>query len=200
MAGQRDLEADAERGAGQDAGDRLAALVALVHARAFDLSQDGVDGHDALEDAGGGIVTAIVAHLCDHVEIHAAGEAAGLAAGDDDALDRVVGERVVDQPVELVEALDAHHVHRFARRVPGDGGDALGVGGDGEMLRHVFASPYTRSMIVAAPMPDATQSVARPVPLPLRSSSSSSVPMMMAPVAPSGCPSAMAPPFTLTLE
>ncbi len=55
----------------------------------------------------------------------------------------------------------------------------------------------TRSMIVAAPMPLAMQSVARPVER-SRVQFVRRVPMMMAPVAPSGCPMAMEPPFTLT--
>ena len=44
----------------------------------------------------------------------------------------------------------------------------------------------TRSMMVAAPMPEAIQSVAIPTSLSERSSSSSSVPMIIAPVAPKG--------------
>lgn len=65
----------------------------------------------------------------------------------------------------------------------------------------VFAQDHqTRSMMVAAPMPDAMHSVARPTVLSWRSSSSSRVPMMIAPVAPSGWPSAMAPPLTFTLS
>src|SRR3974390_243131 len=58
----------------------------------------------------------------------------------------------------------------------------------------------TRSMIVAVPMPTPMQRVTSAVSLLLRSSSSSTVPMIMAPVAPSGWPMAMAPPFTLILS
>ena len=51
-------------------------------------------------------------------------------------------------------------------------------------------------MMVAMPMPAPTHSVARPVARLRRSSSSSSVPRIMAPVAPSGWPIAIAPPLT----
>ena len=54
-------------------------------------------------------------------------------------------------------------------------------------------------MIVAVPMPPPMQSVMSAVLLPVRSSSSSAVPRIMAPVAPSGWPIAIAPPLTLTL-
>src|SRR5688572_17719368 len=59
---------------------------------------------------------------------------------------------------------------------------------------------HTRSMIVAVPMPMPMQSVTSAVCLPLRSSSSSTVPKIIAPVAPSGCPIAIAPPLTLILS
>ena len=49
-------------------------------------------------------------------------------------------------------------------------------------LRHC----YTRSMMVAVPMPAPMQSVISAVDLPVRSNSSSAVPRIMAPVAPSG--------------
>ena len=57
----------------------------------------------------------------------------------------------------------------------------------------------TRSMIVAVPMPPPMHSVMSAAPLPVRSSSSSAVPRIIAPVAPSGWPMAIAPPLTLTL-
>src|SRR6185437_4188941 len=64
-------------------------------------------------------------------------------------------------------------------------------------LRH---GCHTRSMIVAVPMPTPMQSVISAVERLRRSSSSSAVPRIMAPVAPSGWPIAMAPPLTLTLS
>ena len=57
---------------------------------------------------------------------------------------------------------------------------------------------YTRSTIVAMPMPPPMHSVTRPVARSRRSSSSSTVPISIAPVAPSGWPSAIAPPLTFT--
>src|SRR5262245_32160819 len=58
--------------------------------------------------------------------------------------------------------------------------------------------PYTLSMMVAVPMPAPMHSVTSAVPRSRRSSSSITVPRIMAPVAPSGWPIAIAPPFTLT--
>src|ERR1019366_8265247 len=57
----------------------------------------------------------------------------------------------------------------------------------------------TRSMIVAVPMPMPMQSVISAVDRSRRSNSSSAVPRIIAPVAPSGWPIAMAPPLTLIL-
>src|SRR5580658_4180402 len=59
-------------------------------------------------------------------------------------------------------------------------------------------SRHTRSRMVAVPMPAPVHMVTRPTVRSRRSSSSRSVPMSMAPVAPMGWPRAMAPPFTLT--
>ena len=53
-------------------------------------------------------------------------------------------------------------------------------------------------MIVAVPMPAPTHSVTSAVASPRRSNSSSTVPRIIAPVAPSGCPIAIAPPFTFS--
>src|SRR5476649_1764009 len=63
-------------------------------------------------------------------------------------------------------------------------------------LRH----SQTRSMIVAVPMPAPMQSVTSPVERSRRSISSKSVPRIIAPVAPSGWPMAMAPPLTFTFD
>jgi hypothetical protein len=60
-----------------------------------------------------------------------------------------------------------------------------------------FIHAYTRSMTVAGPMPPPTHRLTSAVARLLRSSSSSTVPRIIAPVAPSGCPSAIAPPLTL---
>src|SRR5664279_4839636 len=62
------------------------------------------------------------------------------------------------------------------------------------------AISQTRSMIVAVPMPTPIQSVTSAVDRSRRSSSSSTVPRIMAPVAPSGWPMAMAPPLTFILS
>ena len=62
----------------------------------------------------------------------------------------------------------------------------------------IVLDPYTRSMIVAAPMPEPMHNVARPVSRSERSNSSNKVPRIIAPVAPSGWPIAIDPPFTFT--
>src|SRR5712671_2359807 len=66
-------------------------------------------------------------------------------------------------------------------------------------LRHLRSSgsPYTRSTMVAVPMPIPMHRVTSAVAALRRSISSIAVPRIMAPVAPSGWPSAMAPPLTL---
>ncbi len=63
------------------------------------------------------------------------------------------------------------------------------------MLEHGL---HSRSMIVTFACPPPSHIVCRPKRLPVRSSSCSSVVISFAPVAPSGCPSAIAPPLTFT--
>ena len=133
MTGQRDFQTDAERGAGQGGGDGLAAFQGLgIHARTLDLAQHGVHGHDAVKDALRRIV-AVVAHLGDDVQVHAARKRALFARGDDDALYSLVRQRLIDQSVQIGKALLAHDVHRLADGVPGDDGNAVGVGVHGEI-------------------------------------------------------------------
>ncbi len=139
VAGQRNLVADAKGGAGQGGGDGLAAFQRLrVHAGTFDLAQDGVLFHQPVEEAAGRVAAGLVLHPCDDVEVHAAGKAV-LARGDDHALHGIVGQRLVDQPVEFVVAFQAHHVHRLRWHVPGDGGDAIGIHVIGE-IGHLLSS------------------------------------------------------------
>ncbi len=128
VACQRQFETDAEPGARQGGADRLAALQRLrVHARALDLAQQAVDLHQPVEKTLCGVVTGALLHLGDHVQVHSAGEAVGLARCDHDPLDGVIGQRAVDQRFEIGKALLAHDVHRFALGVPGDGCHALCV-------------------------------------------------------------------------
>jgi hypothetical protein len=127
VAGERDLGADAGREAGGGPGDGLAALVGLgVHARPLDLAQEAVERHQPLEEAARGVGAGGLLHAGDDVEIHAAGEV-GLPARDDDAAAGGVAEGAVDGGVELGDALLVEDVHRAARRVPGDGGDAVDI-------------------------------------------------------------------------
>src|SRR5262249_12710508 len=71
-------------------------------------------------------------------------------------------------------------------------------GADGGLGGVDLRPVQTRSMMVAVPMPAPMQSVTSAVSRSRRSSSSIAVPRIIAPVAPSGWPIAIAPPFTLT--
>src|SRR5262249_22051126 len=97
------------------------------------------------------------------------------------------------EPRDVAERRLLAAVGHFA---PGLRVDALGAHhGLGDVdLGHA----HTRSMMVAVPMPAPMHSVTSAVSRLLRSSSSIAVPRIMAPVAPSGWPIAIAPPLTLT--
>ena len=138
MGGQRQFKADAHGGAGQGGGDGFAALQRLgVHARAFDFAQGGVHLHDTLEQAARGFVACVVAHFGQHVQVHAAGEVF-LARSDHDAFDGGIGQRVVNEAVQMDQRLGVQHVHGFAGTIPGDGGDAFGIFLHGE-IGHVLS-------------------------------------------------------------
>src|SRR4029077_6848953 len=89
---------------------------------------------------------------------------------------------------------DAFPVHR-ARGEPLGEEDPLHVAKRPERLHST-----TRSMIVAVPSPPPQHMVSRPYRRSRRSSSYRSRFMRMAPDAPSGCPTAMAPPLTFVLS
>ena len=130
---QRQLQPDARSRAGQGGGDGLAALVGLgVHARAFDLAQQTMHLHRALEQALGRIVARTFLHLGQQVQVHPAGKGV-FARGDHDALDRIIGQRVVNQIVQLVKTFDRHDVHRLVGHVPRDNRNAVGVLFHGEI-------------------------------------------------------------------
>src|SRR5690606_17807126 len=126
-----------------------------------------------------------------HVDARA--EAATLA-GEDHGPDVAVGG---DRGEGLLELSHHHLVDGVEAGGPvqaeDEGARACGVEPDG--LGHLA---QTLSMMVAVPMPPPVHMVTRAVVASRRSSSSSAVPMSMAPVAPMGWPSAMAPPFTFT--
>src|SRR5690606_21689869 len=102
----------------------------------------------------------------------------------------------VHERVKLADHLHGDEIHGAAGKVEGQDRNVV-VGLEPDGAGH-GRSPQTRSMMVAVPMPPPMQSVTSAVPLPVRSSSSSAVPSSMAPVAPRGCPMAIAPPLTLT--
>ena len=127
-----------------------------------------------------------VARGLEHRQI---GAADAFAEGDDRALDRGVARDPVDDLPDLGNDFGVDDVHRAAGHVPGDERNAVGVGLEtkvGEVHGKSPSRDQTRSMIVAVPMPPPMQRVMSAVLLPVRSSSSSAVPRIIAPVAPSG--------------
>src|SRR5882724_11543637 len=103
---------------------------------------------------------------------------------------------------KLVESHDVAEALAFAAddRFP----ERLGIHADGIDRDFGDIDPrhcrHTRSMIVAVPIPTPMHNVTSAVERLRRSSSSSTVPRIIAPVAPSGWPMAMAPPLTLILS
>ena len=71
-------------------------------------------------------------HGGDDVKIHAAREIL-LARGDDDALRRRIGQGLIDLGRQVHERLGRHDVHRLVLDIPGQGNDAIGVHGIGEI-------------------------------------------------------------------
>jgi hypothetical protein len=100
VAGEREFQPDPEGGAGQGRDDGLGAFQGLgVHPRAFDLAEHLVHLHDAVEDRLG----SARAHLGDDVQVHPAGEVL-LAAGDDDALDACIRQRLSTRSLRRANA------------------------------------------------------------------------------------------------
>src|SRR5690606_34432356 len=117
-------------------------------------------------------------------------DAAGLAVVRLKRRDRLV------EPVEKAGLQDAGHP--FRRDEP----EARHAVAAGLIVESGFVHglPHTRSTIMAPAIPAAAHKETRPTPSPRASSSSSTVPTSIAPVAPSGWPMAIAPPATLTFS
>ena len=100
VRGKREFKPDARGSAGQGRGNRLAALVGLgVHARAFDLAQQGMHFHRAVKQPLCGVVPCVFAHLGEQVQVHTTGKGPVFARGDHGPLDGVVGQDFVDDAV-----------------------------------------------------------------------------------------------------
>ena len=201
VASQRQFETAAHAHAVDRGGHRFAAgLKATVDERQL-LRPVDEGAHCGVLAFGLGATRVFLACRLEHRQVCARREAL-LARGEDGAFDRLVACDLVDDLAELADDFGVDHVHRTARHVPGNERNPVGVGFETKVGQVHDKSPcrdQTRSMIVAVPMPPPMHNVISAVPLPVRSSSSSAVPRIIAPVAPSGCPIAIAPPFTLTL-
>ena len=114
VAGERDLEAAAQRGAVDRRHDRLTAGL-LVAEQPLQLAE-------LLGELGRIRGVGVQEHL----EI-GAGDEIGLSGGDDDALHLVVLERRLERPGIGRDRALVQHVHGAVRHVPGDGGDAVTV-------------------------------------------------------------------------
>ena len=103
--------------------------------------------------------------------------------------------------VEVVERAAVEDVHRARGIVHDQVDDLAGPGGPrppAGMALDAEAAHPSRSSTKATPCPPPTHSAARPRRAPRRRISSSSVSSSRAPLAPTGWPSAMAPPLTLS--
>ncbi len=202
VAGEADLEAAAQRGAVDRGHDRLAA--GLLAAKDF-LQLAELLGQDrGIRGIG----------VQQHLEI-GAGDEVDLARSNDDALDLVVLERLLERAGVGGDRGFVQHVHGAVGHVPGDGGDAVAVDvvvdhdavplsweratpvalircGSAEEERHLEcrapSNDQTRSMMVAVPHAAADAQRGEAGRQPRRSSSSSKVPRIIAPWAPSGWP------------
>ena len=115
VAGQRDLQAAAERGAVDGGDDGLA--------ERLQLAQVGLDALDRCE----GLARVLRAEV-DHALEVTAGEEGLLRAGDDDAGDRILlGDKAFDGVVHGLLVVLVHHVGRTGRVVQRQGDDAVGI-------------------------------------------------------------------------
>ncbi len=157
---QADLDRLGVRGHAAMAGERQ--LGRATHAGAVDGGDPGLavgldlapePGHatggvEELLDGGGRVLGLLLfehgEHALDHGEIGAAREGR-LAGGEDHALDAVVGNGLVEDLLDLVHHFHGEDVHRLVGHVPGDEGNAVCVGLDGEVLvSHILLLPEIR--------------------------------------------------------
>src|SRR5690606_21088499 len=116
---------------------------------------------------------------------------------DDPGVAAVRGESGGDGGQAVVAVLDQAHQPGHRPRITRPGGHDERV--------DVPRAPYRRHVagtvtISASPWPPPPHSAAAPTPPPRRRSSSARVSRSRAPDMPIGCPSAIAPPFTLTIS
>ena len=126
-----------------------------------------------------------------HVLDIRAGHEARLPGGDDHTAHGRIRGQLVDAGFELAQETRGHDVHRAIDDIDQEHRNAVAVDGLADVLCHVpvcLAMParHTRSMIVVVPIPAPTHRVTSAVARLRRSSSSSTVPRIIAPVAPSG--------------
>ena len=115
MAGQRDLQAAAERRAVDGGDDGLA--------QGLQRTQVALDSFDGVEG-----LTGVLRSEVDHALQVTAGEEGLLGAGDDDAGDRILfGDKAFDGVVHRFGVMLVHHVGRAGRIVQRQRDDAIGV-------------------------------------------------------------------------
>ena len=148
VAGQGDLQAAAEGEAVDRRGDRLAA--GLQGAERL------VEGEGRVEGGAQGVFLgtarpagSLGAQLA---EVGAGAEAGGLARGDHRALDGGVGLDALDHLADLADHRGGQGVHRPARHVEGDEGDAVGVDVDLEVF-HGSVPQVLAAVIPHPPVP-----------------------------------------------
>src|SRR5262249_18263425 len=120
-------------------------------------------------------------------DVRAGAEELGACAGEDDHVDLFVHARLQDRGVQLEHHLVAVRVG--GRIVEGENRDAVFAG----------VVDHGASKVAAMPWPTPMHMVARPFLSPRARIAWSSVATRRAPLMPSGWPSAIAPPLTLTL-
>ena len=133
VAGQRQLERAAEAEAVHRGGEGLAAGLELAEheAQAPRLLEEVAHGH--LLALGRLEPLVLDPEALEHGEVGAAGEVA-LAGDDHAALDALVGDDRVDDPLELRHHLHGDDVHRAAGHVPGRERNAVGIDLEAEIL------------------------------------------------------------------
>jgi hypothetical protein len=150
VAGQRDLQATAQRSAVDGGRDR--------QTEGLQPAQLALDQGHVREDGVLGLRRGL-----DQAAEVATGEEGLLRAGQDDAAEGVLlGLEPVEGLPHRPDVVLVHGVGRRRRVVEGEDDDAVGVGLPADGAAHARGTSQTRSTTVAMPIPPPTHRVARP--------------------------------------